>query len=321
MNSVMKIFAISRLRVFFDSYCRLDLITIRFLSVIFCLPMLSAATLSPNISSISFDWTSILGFISAGLAAIAAILSVRNEALKAKLSKLTIEVDSLRKFASSTYSTSFVATDLFVLGPRAHGKTSIVTSLTRQWLSIEGMPPTPLEFQHFVWRSPNYTETSIEDSDLNLKRFLKTHAELNIYDYAGEEHVISAALSKLSKSEKFMVIFVMSCEDNPAFQSDSYFNISTLNAMRKAISQSKRKACAVVTLFSKQDASSYSSHIDPCVIPSEIIDKNMNALINIETIFGDTTKFVVSSQTGFGLSHAFRFLLGNVVDKDGIAFK
>lgn len=282
-------------------------------------PLPAAAANGQSVSSGGLDWTATLGFAAATFGLIAAVMTARTEKLKGKLALMSRDVEALRKFAADVFSITYAPSDMFVLGPRAHGKTSLVTAVTQQWQSIRGMPPTPTHFQHFCWESPTYAESMFTDTDIGQQRPLRTYACLNIYDYAGEDQSISVALNAIAKSDRFLIVFVMSCEETPLVQSATYFNLTTLKAMRKALADAQSHPLTAMVLFTKQDASEFGAHADPTDIPATLEGRHQRALENIETIFGETAKFMVSAETGFGLSLAFRHALGHVVNEQGLS--
>jgi hypothetical protein len=297
-----------------------------FIQKVSLIPFLTAATLQtsavpqiPRQEGASL-WTPLLGVLSAALAFITAVMLYKNERWKKKyvesedvISKLTSRVKLLEDFASTCYSTTYIDTDLLFLGPRGHGKTSVVTAMTKQWKPIHDIRPTPVDFLASAWELPIYEDKEFLDGEIGLTRTNRIRDRIVVYDYAGEDQTIPKALEQLASSAKSIVMFVLSAEPHPPTQSSAYFNVNTLRRMRKSLAEDTIGSCTAFILFSKQDLTSYSSTADPSEIAPELLAAHAEAVENIRVIFGEVPKYMVSSETGYGISYCLRDLLSGIL--------
>jgi hypothetical protein len=228
-------------------------------------------------------------------------------------------LDSLKKFVSTVYFECYVESDLVVLGPRSHGKTSIVTAITKQWMTVLDTRPTPIDFVMNQWDCPEYEDKAFFHEDFGVNMTRRTRARLNVFDYAGEDRAIGSALETISQSGRCLVAFVLSAEPAPLVSSRSYFNAATLLRVKKAIIRAENTPLAALVLFSKQDTMDGPMDSDPGAIPAALLQRHGDELDTIDSIFGETQKFLVSAETGFGLAQAMRAILDHVVDAGGKA--
>lgn len=281
----------------------------------------TATNVQPAASSMWLPW---LGLTTAVLGLAAAFMLFRNERWKKRLidaesrnSMLTQRVDQLVRFCRTVYSTSYVDIDFIFLGPRGHGKTSIVTALTRQWKSIQDIRPTPIDFTQTSWELPHFREEAFDDEDLGVTRTRRVRQRIVVYDYAGEDQSIAAAMDRITSATRSVVLFVMSAEPSPPTQSSSYFNLNTVKKMRKALAQASSDTCTAFILLSKHDLSTFPSIVDPTEIPEALLESHSHALENIKTIFGTVPIYLVSAETGYGITYCVRDLLRHVFSVTG----
>lgn len=269
-------------------------------------------------------WTTLLALTAAALGVVSALMILRNErwkkkyvAAEEKSTALSKRLDVLTKFAETVYTNAYVDTSFIFLGPRDHGKSSIVTAMTKQWLSIEDIRPTPVDFLKTYWELPAYKKEPLFDEELGITRVKHRHNRIVIYDYAGEDQSINSALDLVKSSERSVIFFVLSAEGTPRTESSAYFNLNTVRKMRRSLKDSSSENCSAYILYSKEDLSSFSDKQDPSNIPQDLINKHLHAVENITAIFGDVPCFLVSGETGYGISYCLRVILNEVFSMSG----
>lgn len=261
----------------------------------------------------------LLGTAAGIFAIIAAGVALRGEKYKTRLTEANNKLESLRKFASTVYFEHYVESDMVVLGPRSHGKTSIVTAITKQWMTVLDTRPTPIDFVLSAWDCPEFEDASFHHEEFGVNMTRRTRARLNVYDYAGEDRAIGSALERIGQSGRCLVAFVVSAEPAPMIPSKAYFNVATLRRIRSSITHGHNTPMAALVLFSKQDTMADHLPTDPTAIPDTLLARHGDELEAIDAIFGETHKFLVSAETGFGLALAMRAILEHVVDVEGMA--
>src|ERR1700742_367659 len=105
------------------------------------------------------DSGEIWGAAAAVFGVFGTIMVLRGEGYKTKIKEIGKQLDSLKKFASTVYFEYYVESDMVVLGPRSHGKTSIVTAITKQWMTVLDTRPTPIDFVMSRWDCPEYEDS------------------------------------------------------------------------------------------------------------------------------------------------------------------
>lgn len=279
-----------------------------------CSPVSLLAQATAAQSSSTIDW---IEAVAGLLALITAVILFRNEQMKRRLRDAESLIDSFRSFASHTLVMNYSDTDLIFLGPRFHGKTSIVTAMTKQWQQVLDTRPTLTDFSLTIWETSAFVDQKCTHEVLGIPIIKRNQARIMVYDYAGEDQSIGPAMDRLSKSARSIVVFVMSAEDEFKSSTSSYFNTNTLRRMRKAVTELRSSDCSAFILFSKHDLMQ-APPADPTDVPTTLLDRHSLAIENIAANFGDVDRFIVSAETGFGVSTALRSMLAHVVDNTGV---
>lgn len=257
--------------------------------------------------------TEILSIATALITLVAAGIVLNAERIKSK--NIEEKLNKLKKFANGSIMTRHVNSDLIMLGPRDHGKTSVVSGLTKQWMQVKDMRPTLAKFDRGRWESPNFRDEAAYDRDLEIDTVHRTRAVLTVFDYAGEDAVLGNAIKSIAESPQCVVAFVLSSEQQPK-EYRSYFSVDNLKRIRRAIAQSNNLPLGAVILFTKQDMSG-SFPSAPSEIPQVIHHRYQDIVQLIDDVFGNTSKLMVSAETGFGMAEAMRSILSHVVDAEG----
>lgn len=189
----------------------------------------------------------LITLIAAILVFVTAILEYNRHTLNKNISEMQKKIESMKLFISNVYYDLFEDTDIIFLGPRFQGKSSLVTTIARQWKSIQGMRATT-SFEIFTWESPEFISQKNLNSDFSVDMENRTRARLNIYDYAGDDDMIFTALEQMSNSKKYIIVFVLSsiAESTP---SSKYFNMTTVKKIKQYLSNSTSECLAPYIVF------------------------------------------------------------------------
>lgn len=291
----------------------------------------SEAAMSSNDASLGLN-VQTLEFVSAILVLITAIMSLlfffrqkdnnniksQNEVLSKENASMLKRISTLEGFCRTVSSVEFSDTDLFIVGARGHGKTSLVASLVEQWQDISRISATPVHFVRYQWISPAYSRKSFIDEQIGVSRVLHKKARLNIFDFAGEDHSFPKALEEIEKSERFMILFVVSSEIDSDSDVARYFNVSRLANLKRSIGKAGGENLLTVLVFSKHDLGDHHNTLEPDDIPAAVQQRFARIIENIETTFDNYSHLSVSSHNGYGVLFLVRQILGTIVDEKGL---
>lgn len=231
-----------------------------------------------------------------------------------KQEKMQNKINIMKNFLGDVHTIYYEETDVIVLGPRFQGKSSVITALTKQWKSIQNIRSTPF-FDIFTWESSEYISKVRRNSDFDIDMEDRIKARLNIYDYGGEDDFIIDALNKISHSNRYIIIFVLSSVAE-ATPSSKYFNLTAVQKIRNHLVNSKSTCLSAFLIFNKHDLLDRPSH-NPMSFSRQLVSHHQSAIDNIEAIYGKTKDILVSAENGFGIGNFTRELLALVVDSNG----
>lgn len=238
--------------------------------------------------------------------------------LKKEKESLDSRISKFRTFCAGVSIVEHRFTDVFFIGPRNHGKSALVRTLTEQWNDIHTLIPTPTDFDLLTWISPKFRKKKFFNSDLETNMTSKVQAAVNIYDYAGEERSFVKALEKISQSERYVVVFTISSEPSQSNDASIYFSVTNLIKIKKAIASANGNAISALIVFTKHDLTDFSTIRDPTEVPNQIIASHRLIVDSINSVFGTCDSLLVSAETGFGTNYLSRRLLRTAVDKEGL---
>jgi len=263
-----------------------------------------------NVSWTISSLNTALGAFSALATLIAALLLVRTESLRARLKKLQELCDGI------TF-TKFEDTSVFILGPRTAGKTSVVTAWIHIWKEVMKVSATPVDFVEHRYQFAGASYEAVFDNSVGINIGKRTHARAIIYDYAGEDAALPSALEKISQAKQYVIIFVLTCEPEKERLNAEYFNTNFLKRMQNALGKAEQPTLASFVLFNKHDLLSNEVRLDDDSALVHSKTRNEVALGNIRAVFGQPKTFLVSAETGFGISPFLRALSACMVDAEG----
>jgi GTPase SAR1 family protein len=231
--------------------------------------------------------------------------------LERELKEADSRISTLESFCSDVFTTEVEQRNVILIGPRASGKSSIVTLWCEVDRLIESITPT-VTFDAYDYSIREHRDEPFFDSSIQLQRIRRIQRSLRILDYAGEDSQVSNAVEKVAASPECTLIMVFNSE--PGFENDNrrYFSRSLVEKLNKVFNRTGFETASVkgvYVVFNKIDL--YSDGVGS-------LDKRLTKIrtlfadnvANIESIFGVQVKYMVTSAT---TNHNIVNLLQNVV--------
>ena len=213
--------------------------------------------------------------------------------------RLKKRVKVLEDFCKTVYNTENKYRNVIIIGPRASGKSSIVTLWCRPDKLIKSMTPTP-HFDRYDYKLDMYTkEAPYYDSEINLTRKKYIKPILQVFDYAGEDSKIPDAISKITEYPDCTIIMIFDSDPHLFTKNETYFSRTMIEKINNTLNDKKIQASSVKNVFVvfnkidlyTNDASSFDSKLN------EIKNKHEMCISNIQKIFGIDVQYLTTSAT------------------------
>ena len=208
-------------------------------------------------------------------------------------------VKLLEDFCKTVYNTEKKYRNVIIIGPRLSGKSSIVTLWCRPDKLIKTLSPT-LDFDTYDYKLDAYKKVvPFYDSEINVNREKHIEPTLKVYDYAGEDHKIPDAISKINEYPDCTIIMVFDSDPHLFTKNETYFSRTMIEKINNTLNDKKIQASSVknvFVVFNKIDlytnnASSFDSKLN------EIKEKHGMCISNIQKIFGIEVQYLTTSAT------------------------
>jgi GTPase SAR1 family protein len=235
--------------------------------------------------------------------------------LERELKETSERISILESFCSTVHTTEMEQRNVIVIGPRASGKSSIVTLWCKVDRLIESITPT-VTFDVYDYRISGHREEPFFDSSIQVERLQWIKRSLRVLDYAGEDAQIPNAVETIAASSECTLIMVFNSE--PGFENDNrrYFSRSLVERLNKVFNRTgfeTESIKGIYVVFNKIDL-----YPDGTGSLDNRLNKVRNVfadnIANIESIFGVQVKYMVTSAT---TNHNIVNLLQNVVRSYG----
>lgn len=237
---------------------------------------------------------------------------------------LSTRVNKLAKFAEGVSTTEVQHHDVILLGPRHVGKSTILATWFEQFRLNKPMHPT-LEIdisEHPVGKA-KYLK--YRDEYLEVDRLKKIQGYLRIFDYGGEDALLTKALEQLSKTTNpTAVLFVLSAQEADVSENSRYYSASFLQRIRRCFRECKCSDVSFFVVFNKVDVASRKFNSGALVTGDgeDFIQQmriaNLAAMENIEIVLGQTIKcFPISATTNLNVINLLYEVGGSFFAGDG----
>jgi len=243
-----------------------------------------------------------------------------------ELEKLRDKIDKFKKdIQTYTWPDDPLVADIFFLGPRASGKSSIVQLWKKWWTDITRIPATT------TWDEYSITVDEVKEKkrkihpqfevECNFERVLK----LRLHDYAGEDSLRVTALQELEKLDKrALIVFVMKvgyANGRISFTDDnaSYFSTQFVQIVNECIKNIASSVVKVIVVFNKIDL---LPAWDAPKMMTELKSANADAVGKIDSVFSPSVIYkLTSARTNYGLIDLFGTITMALATKDTEEFK
>ncbi len=270
----------------------------------------------------------ILGAVAAITTVVAAYLQWRSHENQRKVDRLELQLASkeeclvekdrtiqeLKDFVSKITYSETIDHNVVVIGPRSSGKTSLVKSLTEIWRDIHGMQPTA-SFDRFEYKFPNRRRKSQGRKFMGMELGVYVQARFVLWDYGGEDHLLSEALKKIAGfSGDCVLLLVLTSEEDRTLKNNEYFSYSFLQHLQATLAAFVVRNIKVFVVFTKADL----ARIENANL-QHLLKANELSIKYISSFFGTTAHYhIVSANSGNGLGPFVRQLASCAVDEAGL---
>ncbi|MCB2263129.1 MAG: GTPase domain-containing protein [Candidatus Thiosymbion ectosymbiont of Robbea hypermnestra] len=227
-------------------------------------------------------------------------------------------LSKLEDFCKTVCTTEKEQYNVIVIGPRASGKSSIVSLWCEIDRLIESISPT-VSFSTYDYnygdkysRKENYYDPKID-----INRLKKIKKSIKFFDYAGEDKEIPNAIEKITDLPNCTIIMVFNSDPGYANDNRRYFSRSLIEKINTTFNRTGFETSnvrGIYVVFNKIDLfnDSGSNFDDQLATIRDLFSDNT---ANIESIFGVDVKYKVTSAL---TNHNIVNLLQDVVRSYGV---
>lgn len=219
------------------------------------------------------------------------ILSQDNE-----LEKKNKRILVLKKFCETVSTSESKEHNVIVIGPRASGKSSIISLWCEIDRLIETISPT-VSFDTYDYDTQTSSREEFFDEQIDVKRIKEVKRVVKIFDYAGEDDQIPNAIDNITESPDCTIVMVFNSDSGYANDNRRYFSRSLIEKINTAFNQTGFKTSSVkgvYLVFNKIDLfDSVGGNYDKLLC--KVIENFEDNITNIESIFGVEVRYMVTS--------------------------
>ena len=202
----------------------------------------------------------------------------------------------LEDFCKTVSTTETRQHHVIVIGPRASGKSSIVSLWCEVDRLIETISPT-VSFDTYDYDAQISRKEDFYDSKIEVKRIKKIEEIIRFFDYAGEDDQLYSAIENITESPDCTIVMVFNSDPKYATENRRYFSRSLIEKINTAFNRTGFKTSSVkgvYVVFNKIDlfnlfASDYDKYLQ------SLMDNFSDNVANIESIFGVEVRYMVTS--------------------------
>ena len=126
---------------------------------------------------------------------------------KHELEKASERISVLEEFCKTVSTTETEKHSVIIIGPRASGKSSIVSLWCEVDRLIETISPT-VSFDTYDYDAQVSKKEDYFDSKIKVNRIKRIEKVIRFFDYAGEDNQIPNAIENITKSPDCTIIMV-----------------------------------------------------------------------------------------------------------------
>jgi hypothetical protein len=224
-----------------------------------------------------------------------------------ELEALRKRIENFKEAAKSyTWTGDALPLNVFVLGPRASGKSSIAQLWQKPWTDIHTISATAKWEEHIIKINEVKKILKKKHPRFDVECDFSSILQIRIRDYAGEDRNRLLAMEDLDKLEhKAVIMFVMKVgftSNSISFADDNsaYFSSAFVEMIHKSLTGIYDNVLKVIVVFNKVD-----------VLPKiwgdermleELKKANADAISQIERVFSPLVEYKsTSALTNFGM--------------------
>jgi len=207
--------------------------------------------------------------------------------------------------------------NIIIIGPRLSGKSTIAKSWCKPSKSITEYNPSPIGFDTYYYKLHDYSSNSTKYHNINIdiemeKKIVPT---LKIYDYAGEDSLISDAVSKIGEIPDCTIIMVFDSDPKNFGNNIEYYNRAMIEKMNDIFTNKKIRASSVknvFVVFNKIDLYANNENTFDSNL-SKIKTEHEMCMLFIKSIFGiEMQTFITTSTiTNHNITNLFRKIINS----------